>query len=297
MYKYSSIGFTFISDTPILKLEPTPFINYDKIIYIKSFLNFSPPELKNCLFSNNYFSGNEEAFILKAFDFKFYFSKKENILYTSNITTNQDLFEQYLTGPVFALISFYHNRIPFHASGILLNNKPILILGSSGAGKSSLSYHLITTYKASFFSDDLVCIENNPYCAIPSFAEIKLWKDAVDRYQIVNVRPVRNNVNKFIFNVQQYFNQQIQKPYHWYILKTTPYETPSIEEITGINKYLKILPFIYRKSIILHLFPKMVFEKVSQITKYIKLYEIKRPLKNHDLSWHQFIENNIVNDH
>ena len=46
-----------------------------------------------------------------------------------------------------------------HANCISINNKGVLILGSSGSGKSDLSFRLITNKKAFLVSDDQTIIE------------------------------------------------------------------------------------------------------------------------------------------
>lgn len=82
------------------------------------------------------------------------------------------------------LVALMHQRqmINFHASSFMRNDKGIMILGETGAGKSSLTASYVMD-GAGFLSDDLTAVVfrgSMPYIR-PLFREIKLTGDSIQQ--------------------------------------------------------------------------------------------------------------------
>lgn len=95
----------------------------------------------------------------------------------------------YLNGQV--LVALLHQRkiINFHASSFLYNDQGVMILGETGAGKSSLTLAFALRH-GGFLTDDLTPVVFNGTipCIMPLNRKVKLRRDTADKLSIEPTR-------------------------------------------------------------------------------------------------------------
>jgi hypothetical protein len=87
----------------------------------------------------------------------------------------------YLLGPAFALLLHQRRLLVLHASAVALNGHAAAFLGHSGEGKSTTAAALHAR-GCPVIADDVVAVHLPPSgtpVALPGFAQLKLWPDAV----------------------------------------------------------------------------------------------------------------------
>jgi len=86
----------------------------------------------------------------------------------------------YLSGPVLAFVLRLRGIISLHASAVAVEGRAIALVGSPGAGKSTLSAAFAKSGYA-VLSDDVVALIENGACfrAQPGYPRVNLWPDEV----------------------------------------------------------------------------------------------------------------------
>ncbi|MGQ9845998.1 MAG: hypothetical protein ACUVQP_00665 [Bacteroidales bacterium] len=286
MFYYNAFGLNIKSDIELAKLTGVEKLQPDVLFFnTQSNATIDKPSIirKN-------FQANNHSFAYTITDTNFYFNAiTQELNFSFN---NKQQFEQYLYGPVLALISAYLKKIPLHAAGVVVNNKVILIAGNSGSGKSTFLYHLLKTYQARFFSDDLVVLEKKDTMvyAYSSIPEIKLWLDAIDRFKATKIKPVHPDIQKYFVDVKNYFLNKEQLPKIIFIIETSLNSQLKIEKVTGVNKYLYLSKNVYRKNIIESLFKQNLFEQLTSLANQTQVYIISRPVVISTEKWNAFVD-------
>jgi hypothetical protein len=86
----------------------------------------------------------------------------------------------YLAAMIFSFILLLRGHFSFHASALAINGKSIIVLGDSGAGKSTTAA-VFAMLGYPILSDDLVTITDNikNFLVQPAFPLIRLWPESV----------------------------------------------------------------------------------------------------------------------
>lgn len=118
---------------------------------------------------------------------------------------NKAIIRMYLYGDVLAALLHQRKIINFHASSIFFRERGFLLLGETGAGKSSLAASFILQ-GAGFLSDDLtpLIFQKQQPLIWPVYKTIKLRDDAIQQLRI-DRRKTRNaeeGTGKFFFKVK-----------------------------------------------------------------------------------------------
>lgn len=287
MFFYKAFGLNIESDIELKKLIAVEKLQPDVFF----FNNPSDTIVDKPSIIRRNFQANNHSFAYIIADTHYYFNATTKKLTFS--FTNKQQFEQYLYGPVVALISAYLKKIPLHAGGVIVNDKVLLLAGNSGSGKSTFLYHLLQNYQARFFSDDMVVIEKkekNVY-AYSAFPEIKLWLDAIERFNATKIKPVHPDIQKYFVDVKKFFIPKEQFPQVIFIIQTTLNSQLKIEKVTGVNKYLFLSKNIYRSNIIEKLFKQNVFEYLTALANQTQVYIISRPVIISTQQWNAFVDN------
>jgi len=150
---------------------------------------------------------NEREFALQAEGVgSFYACDGKRVEYSVADGADPDWVRLYLNGQV--LVALLHQRkiINFHASSFIHNGKGIMILGETGAGKSSLTASF-TLNGAGFLSDDLTAVtfrESKP-SILPLYKEIKIRENTVEQLKISRARltGAEAGTGKNYLNVEQ----------------------------------------------------------------------------------------------
>ncbi|NSW44487.1 MAG: hypothetical protein HPY79_01475 [Bacteroidales bacterium] len=285
MYTYLAFGFRISSEIELSKFLATSFEQAD--LYIKK--KAASYDIEKPIIDKIHIKANKTAFELRTKFTQFFFDKTRQTLFTS--FTNKHQFEQYLYGPIMAIICAYYNQIPIHASGVVYNDKSLLLLGNSGSGKSTLLYHFIQKHQARFFADDIVAVrkEQQLIKALPAFPDIKLWLDAIERYHASINKQVHPDINKYLINCHSFFNTQIQSPSTIFILQNHVTPNTFIEQIHGVKKFILLSKYIYRRNIVESMFRQNVFETLTTLANQTDIYIIHRSHSITSEKWDSFI--------
>jgi hypothetical protein len=80
---------------------------------------------------------------------------------------------------VAALLLAWRGQVPFHACGVAVDGRAVLICGPSGAGKSTLAAGLLN-HGAELISDDLSVIDPDGLKMLPGRPTVRLFKGVAD---------------------------------------------------------------------------------------------------------------------
>jgi len=137
-------------------------------------------------FSDENIAVNEREYLLKVPGVGFFYARDGNTIeYSAEKGADPQWVQLYLNNQV--LVALLHQRkiISFHASSFILGGRGVMILGETGAGKTSLTV-AFTINGAEFLSDDLspvVFREKVPY--IWSLTrKVKLRQDSVEQLKL-----------------------------------------------------------------------------------------------------------------
>ncbi len=121
--------------------------------------------------------------------------------------THLDPIRPFLLGTAMGILLQKRGYLVLHGNAIAHDNQCVVFMGPSGAGKSTLTgcfmragYHVLT--------DDVCAIRFNPGPeVIPSYPQIKLWKDSAELlgYDIAQLKPLFERENKFAIPLGEQF--------------------------------------------------------------------------------------------
>jgi len=92
----------------------------------------------------------------------------------------------YLLGSAFGAIYFQRGLFPLHASVVVINEAAVAFTGDSGSGKSTMAAWM-NAQGYPLLCDDVCVIRFNQAgtpLAYPAFPRLKLWKDALNAFEI-----------------------------------------------------------------------------------------------------------------
>lgn len=135
----------------------------------------------------------------------FYASKGNYVELDPNPDADPAIIRMNLYGNVLAALLHQRKIIHFHASSIFYNGKGIMLLGETGAGKSSLAASFILQ-GADFLSDDLspLIFHKQQPLIWPIYKTIKLRDDAIHQLKIDRrrTRKAEEGTGKYFFKVK-----------------------------------------------------------------------------------------------
>ena len=112
----------------------------------------------------------------------FYVRNGNEVMYTPEESADPEWIQLYLNGQV--LVALLHQRkiISFHASSFIHEGRGVMVLGETGAGKSSLTVSFVLK-GAGFLTDDISAVifrDGMPHIR-PFYRDIKLRRDTVSQ--------------------------------------------------------------------------------------------------------------------
>jgi len=134
------------------------------------------PGVREPLFSSDIIQINQDEFALSVPQIGcFYVAGGREVVYSVVQGADPEWVQLYLNGQV--LVALLHQRkvINFHASSFILDGRGVMVLGDTGAGKSSLTISFVLA-GAGFLSDDLTPVlfrEGVPYL-MPLHRRVKI---------------------------------------------------------------------------------------------------------------------------
>lgn len=136
---------------------------------------------------------------------RFYACNGNRVEYSVEPGSDSEWVKLYLNGQV--LVALLHQRriISFHASSFVYNDYGVMILGETGAGKSSLTLSFVLN-GAGFMTDDLtpVIFRNGTACIMPVYKDVKVRPDTAQRLDIdsARLRDAEAGTGKHYFEIE-----------------------------------------------------------------------------------------------
>jgi hypothetical protein len=176
-----------------------------------------------------------------------------------------------------------HQRgfLPLHASAVATPRGAVVLMGSSGVGKSTLA--------ASFqrrgyriLADDIAAVRFAPDgvpWVMPGLPQLKLWPDALTRLgsnadELARLRP---QVEKRAFPFREAFHAEPLPLVHIYFLRVRAATEVGIERIGGMDRLPRLLHNTYRAQFVPGLgLSAALFESASRLANAVEMTCVSR---------------------
>lgn len=279
LYKYSAFGLVIGSE-----IELPELLSSDIDTEIKIEFGETPVELQNPIKKGLRFQAAENEFLLHVDNVaSFYVKNGDSITIKKKENADDDSVRLFLLGSALGALLMQRDMIPMHGSTVKIDDYCIVITGVSGVGKSTLAAQF---FKQDYqiLSDDVSAIklENKQAFIVPSYPQIKLWADAIRKFNDNpgSHRKLRDNIEKFGIKIhKQYYTKPLPVK-AVFILNTKNTEGIDFDEVKGIEKFNALRRNTYRFQFVDGLNKqKEHFQTINQIASLIKVYRITRPRK------------------
>jgi hypothetical protein len=155
----------------------------------------------------------------------------------------------FLLGSAMGALLHQRGMLPLHGSAVAVNGGGVIFGGPSGHGKSTLAAALAHR-GYSILADD-VCVlscDGKDVRLVPSYPQLKLWGDAVDRlgYTPKSLRRIRPEIDKHGLPVAKEFCDQVLSLRHIYVLDPSETSDFKITPLKGIEKIKALIENTYR---------------------------------------------------
>ncbi len=287
MFYYTAFGLIISSEIQFPELVASE----NKEADLKIIIGVTPKLLENPDFSNDEFSITPTQFLQHIEEVAYYYAEKGEIIIVEPYK-DADLrsLRIYLLCSTMSAIIHQRGMIPMHASGILTDQGVVLIIGDSGAGKSTTIKALIKRGHQ-IFTDD-VCVlqnQNGKIVGIPSYPVMKLWKNTFKLLELGEVDGEARlwpDVDKFAVYFHNGFISSWKKISKIFILeKSEDIYQPILINQSGVEAFIAIGSNTYRgcyiepmKLIALH------FAMVNGVIKQCEVLKITRPAEGDSVS-------------
>jgi hypothetical protein len=213
----------------------------------------------------------------------YYVSDGTKIIIQPYEDANNDDLKTYLLGSAFGALLIQRNMIAIHGGAIVVNNKAIIITGTTGAGKSTLT----TAFRlrgSLFLADDVSVIkvaEGEELQVYPAYPQQKLCGDSVEKlgYICKGLKLIDPERDKYAVPLEN--EVFVNKPVDLasiYELTIGDSKKVEIVQVTGREKikllYENIFRIGYTKEIGLSPF---YYKNYIQIVQKATVYRITRP--------------------
>lgn len=187
-----------------------------------------------------------------------------------------DLMRFLRMGPLAALL-FQRGMLAFHAAAIANEQGALLIAGDSGAGKSTLLTALLQRGWG-LLADDLAVVDldaDGQPMVLPTFPEIVLWREAMERLQISETPEV---CTRRVLSMQTQLISRRQPLRAIYWLSVNHKDELETSGITGIERFKALIALSYNRRIADALLDRTTFlRKAGIIARSVPLRHLRRP--------------------
>ena len=208
----------------------------------------------------------------------FYVTNGNNIVVEPMAGADMQSVRLFLLGSCMGAIMYQRNRLVIHGNAIRFGDECIIFAGISGAGKSSLAAAFVKRgYEV--LADDLSVIDEY-FQVQPSYPQIKLWHDAVQKLSIdvSGLKRIRLEVDKYAYPINESFYSTPLPVKALYVINSHNQDEFVFEAVTGAAKFIPLKTHSYRGGYLEgfglnaeHL------ELVSQLANKIDVTNIIRP--------------------
>jgi hypothetical protein len=252
MFKYYFFGLRFKSSFELPGIATTDFIEAEQdIIQIK--IGKTPKTLVNGVKAQKPFSCYNETELLYTFpEIANYYISNGNEICIEPFADDLSEVLQLFYSSALAAILLQRNLIPFHASGVKINdNKIILLSAPSGVGKSTTAVFL-EELGYPIFSDDTVLLEiiDGKCLATSSYPILRLWQNSFENsehYELDDAFQIRPDISKYGFYFNEKFSFEKMEVAAFVFLKVT-LEEINIQPLKAMDLIGHLINNIYTKN-------------------------------------------------
>ncbi|MCK9372316.1 MAG: hypothetical protein M0P91_03905 [Sulfuricurvum sp.] len=184
----------------------------------------------------------------------------------------------YILGSCIGAIMHQRNQLILHGNAIRIGDKSIIFVGASGKGKSTLA---AAFYQRGYeiLADDLAVIDSQNR-VLPSYPQIKLWKDSADQMAIntSDLERIRLQISKYNYPIEAGFCKIALPVNTIYVLHTHDKEEFLFEEVYGLHKMPIIRNQTYRLGYVkAPQTQKAHLANCARIAQKIRVVRVTRP--------------------
>ena len=215
----------------------------------------------------------------------YFVQEGKSIIISADPNADQDSIRLFCLSNAFAAALHQRKTIPIHCAALIDKGQLVLVLGDSGAGKSTTMASLVQKGLKPF-SDD-VCVpfqdpETGRVSLFSSYPMMKFWKETLDLVGLNSKvdRKIRPDMEKYGIYFHQSFLTEALNPKLIILLeKTDEVSTPILAPISGIELFTKLESNAYRGEYLgFSDLKKEHFMLFTQLANQSACYLLKRPL-------------------
>ncbi|WP_026526833.1 hypothetical protein [Butyrivibrio sp. VCD2006] len=181
------------------------------------------------------------------------------------------------------IVIVQRQQLMLHGSGLVVNDKCLILSGKSGAGKSTLTNELIR-HGAKFLADDTVALEvDDDVYAYPAYPQQKLCLDQISeelkKECTMVLLPEDDGVAKYgVRDRNRFYDHKIKVDMFVVINPTDDVSEPVLQQIVGADAMGLVLNNIYQRGAFkkVGMSPEL-FQKCITVAKEVKVYKLSRP--------------------
>jgi energy-coupling factor transporter ATP-binding protein EcfA2 len=210
----------------------------------------------------------------------------KTIFIEAHENADQETIRLFCLSSAFAAALHQRKTIPIHCAALIDNGELVLILGNSGAGKSTTMASLIQQGLKPF-SDD-VCVplhgsEAGQISLYSSYPMMKFWKETLELVGLENDvhRKIRPDMEKYgIYFHQSFLTEALDPKLIILLEKSDQVSSPVLTQISGIELFTRLESNAYRGEYLSFSdLKKEHFMLFTQLANQSVCYLLKRPLK------------------
>ena len=202
-----------------------------------------------------------------------------------HVVSQVEAINLFLCGTCLGAALIQRNTFPLHGSCVEKNGKGIVLVGDSGAGKSTVARAFINRGWR-LVSDDVIAVtkKNNSFFAESGFPGQKLWDDALERTTSGTVRKILrtvDNKSKFAVDLKrdEEFCEDTVKIEGVFILIPEEMEQAQVVLLEGITPVHALMNYVFRKELISSYRKKQkLFSNYMAFAENSLVFEVLRPV-------------------
>ena len=301
MNNYIFFGQWFVSEIKlpgILSIETESF-NLAKPIRV--FYGKTPEKLEHPPTEEKPFSTfNESELLYRIPEIAHYYIRNGNEICIEPFSTNLTEVLLYFYSSALTAILLQRNLIPFHASGVKINEKQIILFPApSRTGKSTTALFL-DKLGYPIFTDDTVVLEviDGKCYATPSYPIIRLWENTIDKNEKINKQDayqLRPGISKFGISISDRFTNEKMELAGVVFLKSDDHNF-KVDQLKTKDIFTLLKSNVFRSQWIKGMKKQILhFQLISSISQCVPAFLAQRPKSKPTFEeFAQIIEREII---
>ena len=284
MHNCIFFGQWFVSEIKlpgILSIDPESF-NLSKPIRV--FNGKTPEKLEKPPTEEKPFSTfNESELLYRIPEIANYYIRNGNEIFMEPISANITEVLLYFYSSALTAVLYQRNLIPFHASGVKINEKQIILFSApSRTGKSTTALFL-DKLGCPIFTDDTVVLEviDGKCFATPSYPIVRLWENTIDQNEKINKEDtyqLRPGISKFGISISDRFTYEKMELAGLVFLNNDKDDNIKIDQLKTKEVFTLLKNNVFRNQWIIGMKKQILqFQLVSSISQCVPAFSAQRP--------------------